>query len=148
MWLGRRAAEVGGELDALRLAAGERVRRLPEREVAEPHVLQHDQLVRDPLLVSEEVDGLVDGHVESMSSTFLPVPADFEHVLLEALAAARLALEVEVGEELHLDLDHAVALADLAAPAGDVERERAGLVAAHLRLVRAPRGARGSRRTP
>src|SRR5690606_24162449 len=128
-------AEVGGELDALRLAAGERVRGLPELEVAEPDVPEHLELARDAPLVGEELGGLVHGHREDVVHV-LAVPADLEDVLLEALAAARLALEVEVGEELHLDLHHAVALADLAAAAGDVERERAGPVAAHLRLVR------------
>jgi hypothetical protein len=38
--------------------------------------------------------------------------------------------DVDVGQEVHFDLDHAVALAGFAAPALDVERETAGAVAA------------------
>ena len=49
---------------------------------------------------------------------------------------ALLAGHVDVGQEVHLDLDLAVAPADLAAPALDVEAEAAGLVAARARLAR------------
>jgi hypothetical protein len=49
---------------------------------------------------------------------------------------ADLARHVDVGQEVHLDLDRAVAGARLAAAALDVEREAARLVAAHLRLGR------------
>ena len=45
---------------------------------------------------------------------------------------ADVAGDVDVGEEVHLDLDQAVALAGLAAAALDVEAEAAGLVAARL----------------
>src|SRR5207302_10110858 len=54
-----------------------------------------------------------------------------------ALALADVAGDVDVGQEVHLDLDDAVALAGLAAAALDVEREAAGLVAARLRLRQA-----------
>src|SRR5205807_2570880 len=42
----------------------------------------------------------------------------------------------DVRQEMHLDLDLAVALAGLTAAAPDVEREAAGLVAPYLRLGR------------
>src|SRR4029450_13072394 len=45
---------------------------------------------------------------------------------------ADVAGDVDVGEEVHLDLQEAVALARLAAAALDVEGEAAGLVAARL----------------
>ena len=45
--------------------------------------------------------------------------------------------DVDVGQEVHLDLDDAVALAGLAAPALDVEGEAARLVAARLGLGQA-----------
>src|SRR5262245_42649890 len=50
---------------------------------------------------------------------------------------ADLAGDVDVGEEVHLDLLLAVAFAGLAAPALDVEREAAGLVAVGPRLGQA-----------
>ena len=48
---------------------------------------------------------------------------------------ALLAGDVDVGQEVHLDLDLAVAVADLAAAALDVEAEAARLVAARPRLL-------------
>src|SRR5205807_5084069 len=54
-----------------------------------------------------------------------------------AVVAAPLALlarDVDVGQEVHLDRNHAVALARLAAAALHVEREAPRLVAARLRL--------------
>jgi hypothetical protein len=39
-------------------------------------------------------------------------------------------LDIDVGQKVHLDLDDAVALTGLAAPALDVEREAAGQIAA------------------
>ncbi len=48
---------------------------------------------------------------------------------------ALLAGDVDVGQEVHLDLDLAVAAADLAAAAFDVEAEAARLVAARPRLL-------------
>ncbi len=45
---------------------------------------------------------------------------------------ADLAVHVDVGQEVHLDLDRAIARARLAAPALDVEAEAAGLVATRL----------------
>src|SRR6185437_6754108 len=52
-------------------------------------------------------------------------------------AVADVAGDIDVGEEVHLDLDQAVALARLAPAALDVEAEAAGLVAARLALGQA-----------
>src|SRR5690606_22093569 len=60
-----------------------------------------------------------------------------ERLAVVAAAVAFLAGDVDVGQEVHLDLDQAVALARLAAAALDVEAEAAGLVAARLRLGQA-----------
>ena len=54
--------------------------------------------------------------------------------LVVAAAVAHLALDVDVGHEVHFDAALAVALAGLAAAAGHVEAEAAGLVAALARL--------------
>src|SRR5690606_23233069 len=50
-----------------------------------------------------------------------------------AATGADVARNIDVGQEVHLDLDHAVALACLAAPALDVEREAPRAVAALAR---------------
>jgi hypothetical protein len=79
-------------------------------------------------LVHRELEHLVD---------VLPPHGHVEHLGLEPLAAARVARHEDVGHEHHLDLDVARALARLAPPAGDVEREGAPRVAALPRERRA-----------
>ena len=134
--LARRAArELCRELDALRLAARERRRRLAELDVAEADILDDLQLPRDARHIGEEVDGLVDRHVEDFGDV-LALVADLERLAVVARALADLAGHVDVGQEVHLDLEDAVAFAGLAAAALDVEAEAAGLVAAHARFAR------------
>ena len=85
----------------------------------------------------------------------LPAQLDGERLGVEARAAAALARDAHVGQEAHLDLLHALALAAFAAPARRVEREAARVVAAHARLGRVgeqpadrrPRSRRRSRGT-
>ena len=127
--------ELGRELDALRLAARQRRRGLPEADVAEADVVERLQPAADLRDVLEELDGLLDRHVEHVGDR-LALEADLERLAVVALAVALLARDVDVRQEVHLDLDLAVAAADLAAPALDVEREAAGLVAARPRLLR------------
>ena len=55
-----------------------------------------------------------------------------ERFAVVALALADVALDIDVGQEVHLDLDDAVALAGFAASALDVEREAPRPVAARL----------------
>ncbi len=74
-----------------------------------------------------------------MSSTSEIVRAlvvDLEGVPVVPGSLAHLARHIHVGQEVHLDLDRAVAGAVLAAPALDVEREPARTVPAHLRFGR------------
>ena len=126
-------AELGGELDALGLAAGERRRRLAELDVAEADVVERLEQPRDARDVGEELDRLLDAHVEHVGDV-LALVADLERLAVVALAVADLAGHVDVGQEVHLDLELAVALAGLAAAALDVEAEAPGLVAAQLAL--------------
>ena len=56
--------------------------------------------------------------------------SDLEGLSVVSLALADLARDVYIGEEVHLDLHDAVALAGFAAPALDVEGETVCLVAA------------------
>ena len=57
---------------------------------------------------------------------------DFEGFAVVAAAVAGFAGDIDRREEVHFDLDEAVALAFLAAAALDVEAEAAGLVAANF----------------
>ena len=79
---------------------------------------------------------LLDRHVEDLGDR-LALVVHLEGLPVEPGALAHLARHVDVRQEVHLDLERAVAGARLAAPALDVEREAAGHVPAHLRLGRA-----------
>src|ERR1700732_2192190 len=84
----------------------------------------------------EEFQRLLDRHVEHVGDRFA-AEQDFQRLAVVALALADVAGDVNVRQEVHLDLDDAVALAGLAAAALDVEREAAGLVAAGAALRQA-----------
>src|SRR5213079_2558313 len=60
---------------------------------------------------------------KSIADVLEMVVEDLERLPVVARALARLARDVDVGQEVHLDLDLPVALARLAAPAAHVERE-------------------------
>ncbi len=132
---GRALAQLGRQLHPLRLTTRQRRRGLAEPHVAEPDVDQRLHLPGDRRLVREELERLFGRHVEHVGDA-LVLPRDVERVAVVARALADLAGHVDVGQEVHLDLDRAVALARLAAPALDVEREPTRLVAADLRLLR------------
>ena len=119
---GARCGEVRGELDALRLAAGERRRRLAQAHVAEADLIEHVQLV-DDLRDAREVDErLLHRHVQHVVDVAALV-LDVEDRGLVTRSVALFAGQLDVGEELHLDRDGAVAFAGVAAAAGHVEGE-------------------------
>jgi hypothetical protein len=110
-------------------------RRLSESDVAEPDVDERLEEAVDRLDRLEEVGRLRDRHLEHLGDV-LALVVHGERVTVVALSVADLAVDVDVGQEVHLDLDGAVARTCLAAAALDVEAEPAGLIAAHLRLGR------------
>ena len=57
-----------------------------------------------------------------------------QDLLLEPRAFAFLAYELDIGKELHLDRDRAVALANLTTTTGKVEREVRWIESASLRF--------------
>src|SRR6185503_20374431 len=114
-----------GEFDALRLAAGEGRRLLADMDVAQADLLQGQELVADHRDGLEEIDAFVDRHLEHVGDR-LAAELDLERLAVVALALADVALDVDVRQEVHLDLDDAVALAGLAAASLDVEREAPG----------------------
>jgi hypothetical protein len=86
---------------------------------------------------------LLHRHLQHLGDV-LALVQDLQRLAVVALAVADVAGHVDVGQEVHLDLDHAVALAGLAAAALDVEAEAPRAVAALARLGQARRTARGS----
>ena len=70
----------------------------------------------------KEVDRFAHGQLQNFVDV-QTVVVDFENARLVARSFAFLADQFDIGEELHLHRDRAVALADFAAAAGNVERE-------------------------
>ncbi len=120
------------ELDTLGLAAGERRRGLPELDVTEADIGQRAQLLGDARLLAKDGQRFVHAHGQRIGDA-VALEAHVQGFAVVALPAAAGTLHIDVGHKLHIKLDHAVALATLAAPAAHVEAEPAGLVAPDLR---------------
>ena len=125
--------ELGDELDALGLAAGEGGRGLAELEVAEAGVGHELERRGDARLGFEEGGGLVDGHGEDLADVLL-AEGDFEGGGVVAFAVAGFAVDPGGGQEIHFEFHPAVALALRAASALGVEGEARGVEAAHAGL--------------
>ena len=92
--------ELGDELDALGLAAGQRGRGLAELEIAEAGVRHELERVGDAGLGFEEGGGFVDGHGEHLADVFL-AESDFQRCGVVALAVAGFAMDPGAGKEIH-----------------------------------------------
>ena len=125
MWPVERLASSLRQLDPLRLAARQRGRRLPEPHVAEPDVDERLHVPGDGRLVGEELERLLARQVEHLGDV-LALERDVERVAVVARALADLARHVHVGQEVHLDLDRAVARARLAPAALTLNENRPG----------------------
>ena len=113
-------AELGGEFHSLRLTARKRRRGLSEFDVTEPHVVKRLYLAPYARHVLEKVQRLLHRHIQHLGD-ILALVSHFQRLAVVARALAHLAGDVDVGEEMHLDLDDAVAVAVLAPAARDVE---------------------------
>ena len=125
--------QLAGQLHPLGLAARQGGGGLAQAHVAQAHVHQGLHVAGDGGLVGEELEGVGAGHVQHVGDV-AALEVDLEGVAVVAAALAHLAGHVHVGQEVHLDLDGAVALAGVAAAPADVEGEPAGHVSTHLRL--------------
>src|SRR5690606_26818417 len=99
--------ELLGELDALRLAAGEGGGLLADVDVGEADAGEGVELVADRGDGLEEVAAFLDRHVEHVGDR-LSLEGDLQRLAVVALAVADVAGDVDVGQEVHLDLDDAV----------------------------------------
>src|SRR5439155_25961082 len=115
---GRALRKFFRELHALGFSARERGRLLADMDVSQPHALQRGQRVAYARYRLEELCRFVDRHVEH-SGDRLAFELDLERLAIVTLALAHVAGDVHVGQEMHPDLNDAVALASLAAPAFD-----------------------------
>src|SRR3977135_1734838 len=103
---------MGSEFDALRLAARQRGSRLAQTLLAEPPLAQHAQTVYDPGHVAKENHCLAHGHRQHIVDVLAAI-TDIQDLLFEASALALFTDQLDIGEELHLDRDFAVTLANL-----------------------------------
>ena len=124
--------EVVGQFDALVLAAGKGAGGLSQFDVTQSDVLKGLHSLHNLLLpmLCEELDGLVDGHVQDVIDGLL-MEQHVEDFLLEPAAMAGFAFQDEVVHELHLNGDGAFALAFLTPAALGIEGEE-GRRVAHL----------------
>ena len=83
--------------------------------------------------VLKEFYPFTDTHVKYIEDTFSFI-FDFQRLAVVSFALADLTRHIHIRQEMHLDLNDAVAAAGLAAAAFDVEAEAAFFVAAQLRL--------------
>src|SRR5690606_39045674 len=97
------------ELDALGLAAGQGGGGLADLDVAQTHALQRQHLVADRRHGGEESRRLFNRHVQNVRYA-LALEDDFKRLAVVALALADVAGDIDVGQEVHLDLDDAIAL--------------------------------------
>src|SRR6478672_1383901 len=129
--------QLPGNLEPLRLSAGESRGRLTQPEIAEPNLLQLPERGTQAWLVPEPSDRFVDcplQHIMDRAS----LDSYVQHLGPIPGATAGLAGHIDVGQEDHLDLNVSGAFTGLAPPAGQVEREgrRTVLALAGQRLGR------------
>ena len=91
--------------------------------------MQSAQLNRQRREILQQWECLVDRQVEHVSDRLAAI-LDLQRLAVVTAALALLARHIHVGQEVHLDGNHAITLAGFAAPALDVEREAARLEAA------------------
>ncbi len=128
----RAALELRRELDALRLAAREFGRWLPQAQVADPDLPERVERAPHRRIVGKELECLVDRHREHVRDRLAAV-GDLERLFVVARALADRAWRVHARQKQHLDEDETLALAVVAAAVRDVEREPSRVVAARPR---------------
>src|SRR3546814_12083096 len=111
-------------------------RLLAHLHMAKPDLGQHRPLVADALHRLEELDRVLHRHVQNVGDG-LALERHLQRLAVVALAVAHVAGDVDIRQEVHLDLQHAVALTGLAPPALAVEGEAPRLVSARLRFWQA-----------
>ena len=121
------------KLHALALASGKGVARLPKLDVTQTDLLQDLYLIKDDRLVLEELDCLIDGHIEYVGDTLASEP-HLERLAIEPLAPTLFARHIDIRQEVHLDGAEPVAVATFTSSALHVEGEAPGLVTADASL--------------
>ena len=116
------ARQLARQLYPLRLAARKGGRRLPKLDVREAYRHQRFQLAGNAGHRLEQGQRIFHGHFQHVVDGMSLVGYG-QGFAVVAFAVANIAGHVDVGQEVHFDLDQTVALTGLAAPALDVEAE-------------------------
>src|SRR5262249_4514401 len=127
------ASQLGGQLHPLRLASGKRGGRLAERQVVEADRAERRQVSTNSRNVLEQLERLADRHFEHVGDR-LPTVLDTQRLAVVAFAATRLALDPNIGQEVHLNALLTVPFTVVAAPARAIETETSRPIAANLCL--------------
>src|SRR5208282_3536777 len=75
--------KMSSQFHALRLAAGERSRRLPQPQIAKPDFVKHTQFVRKPRDIGKELKRFANREVQHFVNV-LALVVDFKHLRLIA----------------------------------------------------------------
>ena len=108
------------QLDPLRLAARELCGRLSEFDIAQSHIVEGLDLAPDGGYIFKKYHRLLDSHFQNVRDIF-PFIAYLKCLAVIALSVADFAGYIYIREEMHLNLDDAVARAGLTASALHVE---------------------------
>ncbi len=131
--------QVAGQLQALRLTAGQRRHRLTQLHIVQPHIGQRLQRAHHVHVLREQTHRFGHGQLQHVGDAELlvePLDGDLTHLGAKARAIAVRATQVHVRQELHLDVLKPGAPAGGAAPRARVEAEGAGGVLALARQRR------------
>ena len=132
---GRAFGQLGSQLGALRLTAGQRRGGLTQLHIAETDLAHSLQSACNLGHVGEELTRFIHRHIQHFIDV-LALVAHLERFLVVAAALAHVTGNVHIRQEVHLDLEQAVTRTRLAAAALDIERETARAVAARLGIRR------------
>ena len=132
---GRAFGQLGSQLGALRLTAGQRRGGLTQLNIAETDLAHSLQSACDLGHVGEELTCFIYRHIQHFIDIFALV-AHLERLLVVAAALAHVTGNVHIRQKVHLDFEQAVTRAGFASAALDIEGETACIVAACLRVRR------------
>lgn len=94
----------------------------PQAHVAQAYIVQRLELALNLRDIPKEGQRLGDAHVEHVRDGLTTV-GDLKRLAVIAFAAADLTGDIDIGKEVHLDLNLSVALACFAATAAHVKGE-------------------------
>ena len=117
---GRALRQLGRQLGALRLAAGQRGGGLAELDIAQTDLAHSLQSACNLGHVGEELTRFIYRHIQHFIDIFALV-AHLERFLVVAAALAHIARHINIRQEVHLDFEQAVTRTRLASTALDIE---------------------------